>query len=259
MNTTLYYFTGTGNSMAVAREFKKNIMSSKLIPIAKIWKENKTIPDTEKVGFIFPLYFWRLPKIIEDFFKKIDLSNVKYIFCVTTSGGKSSPDCTTYKIKKILKKKNKNLNVFFRIVMPSNYIKEYNINSEELIQKKIENSKSMINAISKLINSNKNKIKNGKAVFLAKIINRIWQNYVLKSDKKFFADNNCTSCGTCQKLCPVNNITIINNKPAWNHKCQECMACIHFCPKKAIQFGEKTQNKGRYHHPEITTEDIIIR
>ena len=96
MNTTLYYFSGTGNSLVVARELKKNIMNSKLIPIAKILKENKIIPDTEKVGFIFPLYFWGLPKIIEDFLKKIDLSNVKYIFCVTTSGSRSSPDCIQF-------------------------------------------------------------------------------------------------------------------------------------------------------------------
>ena len=127
------------------------------------------------------------------------------------------------------------------------------------MQKKLENSKSIIFSISKLINSNKNKLKRGRIVFLAKALNGIWQNKVFKSDKKFYADSNCISCGTCQKVCPVNNILLTNNKPKWNHKCQECMACIHFCPEKAIQFGFKTQNKGRYHHPEITVDDIIIK
>ena len=259
MKTILYYFSGTGNSLAIAKEFKKNIINSRLIPIAKIWKNNENISNSEKVGFIFPLYFWGLPKIIENFIEKIDLSNVNYIFCISTSGGKSSPDCIPDKLKKILNKKNKILNAYFRIVMPSNYIKEYNPDSKALIQKKLDNSKLMVNSISKLINSNKNKIKNGRAVFLAKIVNRIWQNNVLKSDKKFYTDNNCISCGTCQKVCPVNNISLINNKPKWNNKCEECMACIHFCPKKAIQYGKKTQNKGRYHHPDITINELIIK
>jgi ferredoxin len=258
MNTTLYYFSGTGNSLVIAQKLQKEIKNSKLIPIAKIWKDKKVSSETEKVGFIFPLYFWGLPKIIENFIKKIDLSKTNYIFCISTSGGKSSPDCIPDKIIKTLNKKNKTLNAYFRIVMPSNYIKEYNTDSKELTQKKLVNSKSMISSINKIINSNKNKIKKGRMVLVAKIVNKLWQNYVNKSDKKFYADNNCISCGTCQKVCPVNNILLINDKPKWNHKCEECMACIHFCPKEAIQFGEKTKNKRRYHHPEITADDLII-
>lgn len=259
MKTTIYYFSGTGNSLAIARDLKKNIIDSKLAHIAKIWKDDNIIPDSERVGFIFPLYYWGMPKIIEEFIQKIDLSNAKYIFCIANSGGKSSPDCIPDKLKNILKKKNKNLNAYFRIVMPSNYIKEYDLDPVELYQKKIETSKSQIILISKLINSNKNKINKGSIPFLAKIVNNIWQKHVLKSDKKFYADNNCISCGTCQKICPVNNIVLTNNKPVWNHNCQECMACIHFCPEKAIQFGEKTICRGRYHHPEITIDDLIIK
>ncbi len=259
LNTTIYYFSGTGNSLATARELKKNIFDCTLIPIAKVWKDEVIKIDSEKVGFIFPLYYWGLPKIIEDFIKKIDLSNANYIFCITTSGGKSSPDCIPDKLKNILKKKKKILNAYFRIVMPSNYIKEYDLDSNELTEKKIENSKSIIISISKLINSNKNKTNKGSINFLSKKVNDIWQKKVLNSDKKFYTDRKCISCGTCQKICPVNNISFINNKPVWNHNCQECMACIHFCPENAIQFGEKTINRGRYHHPEITLEDIIIK
>ncbi len=259
MNTTeIYYFSGTGNSLAVARGLKEHIVDCKLIPVAKMWSKENIKADAEKVGFVFPLYFFGLPKIIEDFINTIDLSNSTYIFCVATSGGKAPiPDCIPYKLKKILKKKKKILNVYFRVQMPGNYIKEYNIRPEETIRQKLESSKSMIMPISKLINSNENKIDKASMAFLAGIVNTTWQKHVLKSDKHFYADNNCIACGTCQKICPVKNIVLTNNKPVWNRHCQECMACIHFCPQKAIQSGKRTITRKRYHHPEVTLTDML--
>jgi ferredoxin len=257
-NTEIYYFSGTGNSLAFARDLKEQINDCKLISIAKIWKSENIKAAAEKVGFVFPLYFFGLPKIIENFINKIDLSNSTYIFCIATSGGKAPiPDCIPNKMHKILKKKKKILNVYFRVQMPGNYIKEYNLKPMEIIRKRLESSKSIILPISKLINSNENKINKASMAFLAAIANDFWQNHVFKSDKKFYADSNCIVCGTCQKICPVQNIVLTNNKPVWNHHCQECMACIHFCPQKAIQSGERTIKRSRYHHPEVSLSDML--
>jgi len=55
----------------------------------------------------------------------------------------------------------------------------------------------------------------------------------------------------------VNNIKIVDGIPEWQHKCQRCLACIHFCTQEAIQYGKKTARRKRYHHPEITVNDII--
>ena len=87
-------------------------------------------------------------------------------------------------------------------------------------------------------------------------LNKSFIEKVNESDKSFYSDNNCTSCGICEKICPVNNIIIIDGKPQWQHKCQQCLACINLCPEKSIQFGTKTLKTQRYHHPEITVQDI---
>jgi len=223
-----------------------------------MWNNENTKPAAEKVGFVFPLYFFGLPKIIEDFFNKIDLSHSTYLFCIATSGGKAPiPDCIPNKINKILKKKNKLLNVYFRVQMPGNYIKEYDIRPMKTNRQKLNNSQSMLIPISKLINANENKIDKASFPFLAGIVNTFWQNHVLKSDNKFYADHHCIACGTCQKICPVKNIVVTTTKPVWNHHCQECLACIHFCPHKAIQSGKKTIKRKRYHHPEVTLTDML--
>jgi MinD superfamily P-loop ATPase len=57
----------------------------------------------------------------------------------------------------------------------------------------------------------------------------------------------------------MNNIILSNNYPIWHHNCEQCLACFHWCPKEAIQYGEKTAERARYHHPDIKLTDIIAR
>ena len=80
---------------------------------------------------------------------------------------------------------------------------------------------------------------------------------VAKMDKSFFADEKCTACGICAKLCPSRNIVITEGKPVWQHRCEQCFACLQWCPEEAIQYGKNTKNKKRYHHPEISLKDIL--
>lgn len=53
------------------------------------------------------------------------------------------------------------------------------------------------------------------------------------------------------KKCPLNNIKLINGKPVWNKNCTHCMACICYCPVKAIEYGKKSKNKPRYYFEQL--------
>jgi Pyruvate/2-oxoacid:ferredoxin oxidoreductase delta subunit len=75
-------------------------------------------------------------------------------------------------------------------------------------------------------------------------------------DKDFVADEKCTSCGTCSRVCPVQNIAMVNEKPSWLHHCELCLACMHLCPVAAIQMGSKTASRGRYKNPSLSLEDM---
>ena len=49
-----------------------------------------------------------------------------------------------------------------------------------------------------------------------------------------------------------------NKKPTFQHHCNQCMACISFCPKEAINFPYFTRKRKKYHNPYINANDIAL-
>ena len=66
----IFYFTGTGNSGFIAEELSK-ILKDEIISIADLMKKSEnlsfTLKDKESIGFVFPVYAWGPPRMVEDF------------------------------------------------------------------------------------------------------------------------------------------------------------------------------------------------
>ena len=256
MTTTIYWFSGTGNSLKIARDLAEKLGDAELIPIAKIWQQESITSNTEKVGFVHPLYYWGLPDIVYNFINKINLDKSNYIFTLITCGSGGSGSAM-HQTRKLLKKKSKKLSVGFFVPMPDNYIPIFNIIPEEKQKKLFEAAKIKVEEIAKIINGNESKVEKEILAPVGKMFSKKFRKCVHENDRKFNVDENCNSCGVCEKVCPVNNIIMVENKPQWQHNCQRCLACIHLCSQKAIQWKEKTAHKDRYRHPDITVKDII--
>jgi len=49
-----------------------------------------------------------------------------------------------------------------------------------------------------------------------------------------------------------------HERPVWQHRCEYCCACLHFCPVEAIQRNvmQGTKGRGRYRHPDLKVADM---
>ncbi len=52
------------------------------------------------------------------------------------------------------------------------------------------------------------------------------------------ADEQCTDCGICQKLCPADAIPADNLRSVNKEACISCMRCLSVCPTKARNIGQ---------------------
>lgn len=119
MSTEIYYFSGTGNSLYVAKELQKRIPETKVIPLVSLLNKDIIETNGETVGFVFPIHFATIPMIVKKFIKKIDFKSAKYVFAAATREG--TPCSTAFgKMEKILKKKGKSLDSYLILNMASN-------------------------------------------------------------------------------------------------------------------------------------------
>ena len=70
--------------------------------------------------------------------------------------------------------------------------------------------------------------------------------------------DDCIGCETCMRLCPMENITIKDNRPLFGHNCVSCGACLQHCPKNAIHH-EKEKSSARYRNPHIDIDELMYR
>ncbi|MBN2008863.1 EFR1 family ferrodoxin [candidate division KSB1 bacterium] len=256
MAATIYYFTGTGNSLYVAKKLGEKMDNSKLISIAIAIQQND-IELSETAGIVCPIYMHNIPLIVVDFIKKLKQPN--YFFIVFAGGGELG-GCLN-ETKKLCDSQQLELSSLFNIKMPSNYT-PYGCPSESEQQKDFNDANAKIDEIAQVINSQEKVIEKNNTGFIRTYIHpgllyKLGYKYINVMDKSYLADENCNGCAICQKVCPVNNITIEAGKPVWHSHCQQCYACLQWCPKEAIQFGDKTIGIQRYHNPFVKVNEII--
>lgn len=275
MRTEIYYFSGMGNSLFVAKELQKRLEETELIPIAKLLNSTAPIRTTAKrVGFIFPCHGLTIPAAVHSFLQKMDIASADYIFAVATR------EDTVFRgfpvIKRILNKSNKSLNSSFVINMSPTNPKLANFTkptAERLAQVKSE--------VSKKTEIIKNVVEKGEAYhddaggvsfsqsrvlnyILEKLVPFLVLNVSAGVKKYFYIDSKCTGCGICAKLCLSGKIVIEGKQPLWpaDKKCYMCYGCLNACPSEAIQIYSQswmkshTEENGRYRHPYVTLEEL---
>lgn len=253
----IFYFTGTGNSLQIAEDIAKILGGSEVINLAG-YDLSGTV-EAERVGIVFPIYFWGLPRIVERFLNGLKIERGTYVFAAANYG--LWPGKALDRAGEILKKRSIPLNSAFLLKMPDNYILWYGAKSQKAQKKCFDREKIKIEQIGETILRKENSPMEKSRY----VVDRMFTNAVNRSaakkystrDMKFSVTPDCIGCSLCEKICPVHNITLVDQKPVWNHHCEVCLACIQRCPQKAIDYDHKAQDRKRYVNPNIKFRNVL--
>lgn len=295
MTYELFWFSGTGNSLAQAKRLAEKITAGgdkvQLTPVAQALSAGKGTPSADtgritssadRIGLFFPVYYLSLPAMVKEFLERLDLKpeqgELKHdnpdqksglieqkrdrrFFTVSSCG--QSDHGVAAQIMKLCRQKGIQLDSHFRTVMPDNSI---------VYATPEEKHKTLLEAAEAHIGFMYEALREQRLVMeatgfpldrAAGAAIRFWCDTVLGFRALAAVDERCVRCGLCTRICPAGIISpAADGFPRWNspEACQSCFACIHHCPSSAIRF--RRQSKGpllRYKHPAVSVSDFFLR
>lgn len=259
LDHTIFYFTGTGNSLNVACDIA-SIEEASVVSIAKSIKHVTDFIPKGKVGFVFPVYYCGLPQIVHEFISKITLEKVDYVYIVATYGANGGNGGCITQTKRLLSAKGKRLNAGFYTKSVDNFIIwTWDVPVKEKQVTLLSKAHKKAVEISLIVQAKKDYIEKSPVEHIGPAIFRHqhFLNTVNSTDEAFYSTPACTSCGLCARVCPTNNLDFSTGKPKWKSEtCQRCFACLHLCPVAAIQYGKVTIKRHRYKNPYISVEQL---
>lgn len=232
------YFSGTGNSKYCAEQFLKEYKGN--YEIFSIEEENVIghLEASDEILLSFPVYFSSIPKILQDFiFRNSSLWKGKKVFIIATMAMFSGDGAGI--AARLLNHLGAEIIGGLHLRMPDN------ISDECFFQRSNEKNRSIILHTKEIIKRKADSYLQGKppqdgignsgylAGFLGQrlLFGRRTKYY---SDKLKIDDEKCIGCGICSRLCPMENIFMINNKAFSMDRCTLCYRCVNCCPSKAI-------------------------
>lgn len=284
----IFYFSGTGNTKWAASKLAAATRED-LISIAPYMRADDSshnlaepfiLKENERLGFVFPVHGWRVPKLVREFISKMKilrepsdatvgnkvkaddcLKNRPFAYCVCTAG--DSIGLTIENLNEVISL-NPSLQALgitevsssYSLIMPESYIglPFMDVDPKEREIRKKENAAQELAVVCEEIFDRKEGIsrlvKGPIPWFFTKVVGGFFEN-VLITDKRFHVEKDrCVKCGICANVCPVGDIKGGHGEyPVWLHHkdCLTCFTCYHHCPHHAIEFGNQTQKKGQYY------------
>ena len=253
-------FTGTGNSLIVARSLQQHLggeivmLSHDLLrdPASQVLE----VPEGESVIWLFPVYSWGIPPVVERFIRKsrIKLHCRTDHFLVATCGD----DCgrTDDRWRDAISHRGWDPAGAFTVIMPNTYVcmQGFDVDDPETEARKLSAQRARTDEIAAKIKAGfrESDVERGKMAWMkTNLVYPMFKRFSM-SPRPFHATAECTSCGLCARICPMGNISMTDatpQRPQWGNSCALCLRCYHRCPSHAVAYGKETEGKGQYISP----------
>ena len=250
----ILYFSGTGNSLHVARSLAQALGDS----LRHINNAPADLTQEKVVGLVYPAYTYDAPAAVKKFADSLVLNKESYVFVIATCG--STPGNAILSVKQRVEKNGASV-AYSRIVsMPDCSASAMNNNPNDQLNK-LEAVPTLLEQMTSDIQARKHDLQHAKCTAMGTIMNtRAMQPIGIAAVRQHVNVDKCIGCGICTKVCPQENIVIQDKKAHIGNHCTQCLACVHFCPQQAMEIRHKTIPKEwQYHHPEVKLKDMLLR
>jgi ferredoxin len=249
--TKVFYFSGTGNTLWSAKKIAE-ALDGELLNIGVEMRKPAETVAADRVILLFPAYAYQLPLLVRRFFIRAEFRS-PYIAALTTFG--SNPGGSLAEAYRIFRRKKTPVSYFAAIPCVENYIPIFGPPSEETKRRRLDLQKNVTGEIVRDI--------------LGRKTNSVWPlrpfsmciSSLFRLSKSFFVkgfevNGACNGCGICARICPAVNITMDGAGPVFSVRCEQCHACLNWCPRRAIRYIRYEPDTAQYHHPEVAVSEM---
>ena len=251
----ILYFSGTGNSLAVARKIAEAV-DDQVLPLTEAVQQDLT--NEQRIGLVFPTYDFNMPPAVRTLVPRLKISKEAYVFTVVTCGSMAG-NCI-WVLRRLLREKGIELAYSHKVSVPDNSALAFGRNPNKQL-KKFESVPARMEQIIRELQAESHTLHYSWFSLLSWLLGRpaVEKGMIHCLGPKVNADK-CTGCNTCVRVCPMNNINLTDEKALIGDNCTVCLACVHACPQQAIRTnGQEARKERQYRHPDIKLKDLIKR
>ena len=197
----IFYFTGTGNCLYIARQLAG--ADTELLSIPQMVKRGKYEFEADEIGIVYPIYGHMPPYMVRQFIQKARLK-AGYRFAVLTYGARK---CDAVEIwDRISRKAGNAFDYIGTIVMVDNWLPNFDMNEQIKIDKHIPENLQKITADiggrrhwHEPVTEEERQQHQG---FMQRSGLDPEVGFLMKSEKCFTVTDACIDCGLCTYVCP---------------------------------------------------------
>ncbi|MGN0975613.1 MAG: EFR1 family ferrodoxin [Gemmiger sp.] len=249
----VFYFTGTGNSLYVARQ-----MDAETRSIPQVLRGEERTFAAPVIGIVCPVYGHEMPAMVKTFLRQTTF-RTEYFYLLLTYGNRHANAVEL--AQAACRDSGKQPDYIRTVRMVDNFLPAFDMDEQMRMDKQVGRQLAGIqddiarrrHDIEKVTMADRD----AHASYCALVQNRpetVWANYIIT--------DRCIGCGLCTRVCPAGCIRLEGQRAVNTGKnCQACFACVHVCPELAIRFGELPMkckdSDARYRNPHVSLTDLV--
>ncbi len=259
------YFSGTGGTERIAEAFeselirrdhsvlKVNLDRSKAPQQSKLDLYYGKIPkDLDMLLLIYPVYAFDVPAIVNEWIRQARADHLRAAVLSVSGGGEVWPNtgCRNNCCKTL---EAHGFDVIYEkmMVMPANCITPTN---NQLAMWLIKATPEKVGKVLDRLLDGKVRRTHFHSSPIKRALAKSAELNFHRFAEGLEISEVCNGCGLCSRNCPVGNIMMKEEKPAYGKSCIMCLRCIYSCPQSAIKTKQRIVFKSGFSLEKIEKE-----